>query len=109
MRIFTTCYADAAQPWQLGFQDAGSPSFTGIIELHNIIFFYLIIISIGVFWILGSLIYFYSNKNNTIAHKYLTHGTLIELIWTITPALILLLIAWRKTEWWTVLNAVWVS
>ena len=28
-----------------------------------------------------------------ISHKYLNHGTLIELIWTITPALILILIA----------------
>lgn len=28
-----------------------------------------------------------------ISHKYLNHGTLIELIWTITPAIILLLIA----------------
>ena len=28
-----------------------------------------------------------------ISHKYLNHGTLIELIWTITPAVILILIA----------------
>lgn len=28
-----------------------------------------------------------------ISHKYLNHGTLIELIWTITPAIILILIA----------------
>ena len=29
----------------------------------------------------------------SISHKYLNHGTLIELIWTITPALVLILIA----------------
>lgn len=28
-----------------------------------------------------------------ISHKYINHGTLIELIWTITPAVILILIA----------------
>jgi len=35
---------------------------------------------------------FVSSKS-PISNKYLNHGTLIELIWTITPALILILIA----------------
>lgn len=29
----------------------------------------------------------------TISHKFLTHGTTLEIIWTITPAIILVLIA----------------
>jgi len=40
-----------------------------------------------------SIVRNYSNANSPISHKYLNHGTLIELIWTITPALILILIA----------------
>ena len=40
-----------------------------------------------------SIIRNYSNKRSPISHKYLNHGTTIELIWTITPALILILIA----------------
>jgi|SRR3979490_3388488 len=67
---------DLAQPWELGFQDGASPGFTGIVDLHNTIFFYLVIISIGVFWILGSIIYFYKNTSSLIVHKYLNHGTL---------------------------------
>jgi cytochrome c oxidase subunit 2 len=47
--IFNTIFNDAPQPWQLFFQDSAAPNFTGIIELHNTIFFYLIVISIGVF------------------------------------------------------------
>jgi heme/copper-type cytochrome/quinol oxidase subunit 2 len=35
----------------------------------------------------------YVETKSPIAHKYLNHGTLIELIWTITPAVILILIA----------------
>ena len=38
-------------------------------------------------------IYYYNSKNSPIVHKYLTHGTTIELIWTITPALVLIAIA----------------
>ena len=91
--IFNTIFNDAPQPWQLGFQDSAAPGFTGIVELHNTIFFFLVVICVGVFWVLGSIIYYYNSRKSPIVHKYLNHGTLIELIWTITPALILVLIA----------------
>ena len=91
--IFNTIFNDAPQPWQLGFQDSAAPGFTGLVTLHNTIGFYLIIICFAVFWAFFSLIYYYSSNNNPIAHKYLTHGTVLELIWTITPALILIAVA----------------
>ena len=64
-----------------------------LIELHDNIMFYLVIILFGVAWILISIIRNYVNDKSPISNKYLNHGTLIELIWTITPALILILIA----------------
>ena len=91
--IFNTIYNDAPQPWQLGFQDSAAPGFTGIVELHNTIFFYLVVICVSVFWVIGSISYYFNNNSSPIVHKYLNHGTLIELIWTITPALILIAIA----------------
>ena len=91
--IFKIIFNDAPQPWQIGFQDSAAPGFTGIVELHNTIFFYLVVISVGVFWVLGSIIYYYNSTKSPIVHKYLNHGTLIELIWTITPALVLIAIA----------------
>jgi len=42
-------FNDAPQPWQLGFQDSASPSFSGLVALHNTIGFYLIVISVAVF------------------------------------------------------------
>ena len=47
--LFNTILNDAPQPWQLGFQDSAAPGFTGIVELHNTIFFYLVVIAILVF------------------------------------------------------------
>jgi cytochrome c oxidase subunit 2 len=91
--IFNTIFNDAAQPWQLGFQGSAAPGFTGLVTLHNTIGFYLVVISFAVFWVLFSLIYYYNSSKHGIAHKYLTHGTVLELIWTITPALILIAIA----------------
>ena len=60
--ILNTIYNDAPQPWQIGFQDSAAPGFTGIVELHNTIFFYLIVICVGVFWVLGSIVYILIQK-----------------------------------------------
>lgn len=86
-------FLDAPEPWKLGFQDGASPGFEGIVELHDSIMFFLIWILVAVFWVLISLMsYFRSTKSNLI-YKYFNHGTLIELIWTISPALVLIAIA----------------
>ena len=42
--LFNSVLNDAPQPWQIGFQDSAAPGFTGIVELHNILFFYIILI-----------------------------------------------------------------
>src|SRR6266545_846880 len=85
-------FNDVSEPWQLGFQDSAAPGYTGLVTLHNTIGFYLVVISFSVFWVLFSLVYYYSSDKNPIAHKYLTHGTVLELVWTITPALIIIVV-----------------
>lgn len=82
---------DAPRPWGVYFQDSASPQMEALAELHDNIMFYLFIILFAVAWIMVSIIRNY--VKNKISHKYLNHGTLIELIWTVTPALILILIA----------------
>ena len=89
----TICLSDAPEPWGLGFQDGASPSFEGITELHDSIMFYLIIILLGVGWLLSSVVLRWNVQTNPIVHKYHNHGTLIELVWTITPAVVLIAIA----------------
>jgi cytochrome c oxidase subunit 2 len=91
--IINPVYCDAPEPWQIGFQDAASPTFEGMTELHNAIFFYLLVILVGVLWVLGSIVVNFSSSKSSIVYKYANHGTLIELVWTITPAFILIAIA----------------
>jgi len=86
-------FNDAAEPYQISFQDGASPGFQGIVDLHDSIFFYLILISVGVFWILFSVMINFASEKSPITYKYSNHGTLIELIWTISPAFILLAIS----------------
>ena len=68
---------DAPAPWQVGFQDGASPGFEGIVTLHDSIMFYLIWILVSVFWVLTSLISYFSSNKSTLVYKYLNHGTLM--------------------------------
>ena len=85
-------FNDCPEPWQLGFQDAASPVQEGIMELFYIVFFYLIVITFGVGWGLFSVVNNFHYKKAPITH-HISHGTILELVWTITPALILIAIA----------------
>nr|WKF48430.1 cytochrome oxidase subunit II [Synchytrium endobioticum] len=78
----STLRADFAEKWAFGFQDPASPWMYAIIDLHDRIMFYLIILLIVVVWFLVSATL---NTNPINFH----HGNLIELIWTLTPAGIL--------------------
>nr|YP_010632454.1 cytochrome c oxidase subunit II [Cladonia uncialis]WBP63172.1 cytochrome c oxidase subunit II [Cladonia uncialis]WBP63308.1 cytochrome c oxidase subunit II [Cladonia uncialis]WBP63498.1 cytochrome c oxidase subunit II [Cladonia uncialis] len=84
---------DTPRPWGVYFQDSASPQMEALVELHNNILFYLVIILFGVGWLLMIIVRKYNTTESPISLKYSSHGTLIELIWTITPALILILIA----------------
>jgi len=84
---------DAPRAWGLYFQDSASPQMEALIELHDVIMYYLVAILFSVGWIQGAIIKNFEYTKSPISNKYLNHGTLIELIWTITPALILVLIA----------------
>nr|WRW54043.1 cytochrome c oxidase subunit 2 [Mesembryanthemum crystallinum] len=93
MREFFPIYpCDAAEPWQLGFQDAATPMMQGIIDLHHDIFFFLILILVFVSWILVRALWHFRAKKNPIPQR-IVHGTTIEIIWTIFPSIILMFIA----------------
>jgi cytochrome c oxidase subunit 2 len=83
-------YLDIAESWQLGFQDPATPVMEGIINFHHDLFFFLIIITLFVCWLLFKIIILFNNKKISSS---LIHGTLIEIIWTIIPTIILLIIA----------------
>nr|YP_001315116.1 cytochrome c oxidase subunit 2 [Chlorokybus atmophyticus]ABO15097.1 cytochrome c oxidase subunit 2 [Chlorokybus atmophyticus] len=85
-------YMDAAEPWQLGFQDPATPIMQGIIDLHHDIFFFLTVILLFVVWMLGRTLWHFRANKNPIPEN-IVHGTAIEIAWTVTPSLILMLIA----------------
>ena len=85
-------FLDYAHPWQISFQDPATPVMEGIIALHHDLMFVLSIIGAAVTWLLLRTTYLFYHKNNPIASN-ITHGTTIEIVWTVTPSIILMVIA----------------
>jgi len=93
--------------WKFGFQDPVTPVMEGIIDLHNHIFFFLIVIFVTVASIFYATmkIFFYDfhfpkrytqviyQRAIMLMDNRVSHGTNLEIIWTITPSIILVLIA----------------
>ena len=86
------CFADASRPWQMDFQDPATPIMEGIINFHNHIMFFITVIVVFVSWLMVRCIYLFEESVNTKAEKW-THSTVLEIVWTIIPAVILMLIA----------------
>ena len=71
---------DLGENYQIGFQDAASPIMEGIINFHNYIFVYMAFVIALVIYMLVSIMTKYSKGKRSISHKYLVHGTQIELV-----------------------------
>nr|BDN85865.1 cytochrome c oxidase subunit 2 [Microheliella maris] len=83
---------DFAQPWQMGFQDSATPVMEGIINLHHDLMFFLTVIAFFVGWMLFRTVYLFNEKRNPVPSRRV-HGTFLEIVWTVTPSLILMVIA----------------
>ncbi len=81
----------------VAFQTPASPIMEGITDLHHDIMLFLIFIMIFVLYLLIVTVLKFENHTNSEIHGYagdnITHNTIIEIIWTIIPTIILLFIA----------------
>ena len=84
--------AGKAVPWQLGLQDAVTPVAEGIHWLHNYLLAVITIIVLFVLALLVIVMVKFNAKANPVPSKT-THNSLIEVIWTVVPVLILVSIA----------------
>nr|QJS34446.1 cytochrome c oxidase subunit II [Antipathes cf. dichotoma NB-2020]QJS34646.1 cytochrome c oxidase subunit II [Stichopathes abyssicola] len=83
---------DVPEPWQLGLQDAASPVMEEIVFFHDQIMFILILIIVAVLWLIVKAL------SGRPYHRYLIDGALLETIWTIIPAIILVFIAFPSLK-----------
>nr|YP_009255831.1 cytochrome c oxidase subunit II [Anguis cephallonica]ANE20394.1 cytochrome c oxidase subunit II [Anguis cephallonica] len=76
-----------AYPSQLGFQDAASPIMEELMHFHDHALMIVILISTLVFYIIMSTL------TTKLTNTHATDAQMIEIIWTVLPAIILILIA----------------
>lgn len=80
------------QPWQLGMQPAASSVATRVHDLHELIMWIITGIVLFVAALLGYAIWRFSAKRNPTPSST-SHNTTIEVLWTVVPVLILVVIA----------------
>jgi len=88
----TGAMAGAASDWQMGFQDAATAVMSDITDFHNLLLVIITLISIFVLVLLVYIMWRFSASRNPVPSKT-THHTALEMIWTVVPVIILVVIA----------------
>jgi len=83
---------DSSSPWQVFFQDSASPVMEGITNLHHDLMFFITFILFFVLVILFRTLYFFNYVRGRVASNVI-HGTAIEIIWTVVPSFVLIVVA----------------
>jgi cytochrome c oxidase subunit 2 len=81
-----------AHQWEIGLQNPGSLSMVEINRFHNLLTYIIIAIAGFVLVLLLFVIFRFRERVNPTPSRT-THNTLIEVVWTVVPVMILVLIA----------------
>lgn len=79
--------------WKLGFQRPAAPVAEGIIKFHDHLFILLCVVLGFVLYIMSVCIMQFKHTKKKQLTEHLIHASTLEIIWTIIPALILVIIA----------------
>src|ERR1700759_4927317 len=79
-------------PWEYKLPEAATPGIGNTTSFHNILLVIITIITLFVLALLIAVVVKFNAKANPVPSKT-THNTLIEVVWTLIPVLILVGIA----------------
>jgi len=87
-------WAGNGQPsdWQIGPQQSVTPVMDDIVWFHNILLIIIVLIAAFVLVLLGIVIFRFNARAKPTPSRT-THNTLLEVLWTVGPVLILVVIA----------------
>ena len=81
-----------AEPWQLNLQEPASPLMRSVTDFHDILLVVTGLIVLAVLVLLIWVMVRFNEKANPIPSKT-SHNTMIEVVWTVVPVLVLVIIA----------------
>ncbi len=90
--IGATSYAAEPVPWQTNFQPAVTYVMEEIASFHNLLLVIIFLISAFVLVLLAVTMWKFSAKRNPVPSQT-THNTMLEMLWTVVPVIILVVIA----------------
>ncbi len=76
------------EPWQLGLQEGATKVMDDIVWFHDILLVLIVVIALFVLVLLGIIVVKFNARSNPVPSRT-THNTLIEIIWTVVPVVIL--------------------
>jgi cytochrome c oxidase subunit 2 len=79
-------------PWQLGMQQSATPVMDNIIWFHDYLLYFIGAITVFVLALLVIVMVRFNSRANPVPSRT-THNTLIEVLWTFIPIVILMFIA----------------
>jgi cytochrome c oxidase subunit 2 len=79
-------------PWELGLQGSASSVMDDIVWFHGFLVWLIAAITLFVLILLGIIVFKFNARANPVPSRT-THNTMIEIIWTVVPVLILVTIA----------------
>ncbi len=80
------------EPWQIGLQPAATPVMQDIVWFHDFLLWVIGVIALFVLGLLVIVMVRFNARANPVPSRT-THNTLIEVVWTVVPVLILVTIA----------------
>jgi cytochrome c oxidase subunit II len=95
--LATLCASGAAQALDWYFQSPGSTLARDIDHLHQYVMWLIIVIFIGVFGCMFYACWAHRKSKGHPAEQF-HENTTVEMLWTIIPAIILVIIAWPVTK-----------
>jgi cytochrome c oxidase subunit 2 len=79
-------------PWQIGLQESATPVMDDLIWFHNFLLWIIAVITAFVLVLLVVVMVRFNARANPVPSKT-THNTLLEILWTVVPVVILVMIA----------------
>jgi len=84
--------ADQPRPWEMRFQAAASPVAERIHSFNDLVFAIIVLITVFVLGLMAYIIWRFNAKRNPVPSTR-SHNTVLEILWTALPVLILVVIA----------------
>jgi len=92
-QFFVSANCDAPEVWQINLQDPATPAAEGMLSFHTYLIFFLIFISVTTYWVLWKSLKIFNEETSIKYAQRFTHSSVLEFIWTLLPAVLLLFIA----------------